>query len=148
MDRLTERFSNGQAAVYGCGNNCKYDYKYCHNHYEDCPTINEIYEKLARYEDTGFEPGEIEKMRKSYSLDVGQEVYVLTRYYSSSPYEIIKCRINRKTVKTRQTFSVSGRYSNGNFYNGTFVEKSIGKTVFILEEDAIRMRDKLNSKRF
>ena len=63
-------------------------------------------------------------------------------------YEIIKCRINRKTVKTRQTFSVSGRYSNGNFYNGTFVEKSIGKTVFILEEDAIKMRDKLNSKRF
>ena len=81
-------------------------------------------------------------------MDVGQEVYVLTRYYSSSPYEIIKCRINRKTVKTRQTFSVSGRYSNDNFYNGTFVEKSIGKTVFILEEDAIKMRDKLNSKRF
>lgn len=148
MDRLTERFSNGQAAVYGCGNNCKYDYKYCNNHYEDCPTINEIYEKLAKYEDTGFEPEEIEKLHKSCSLDVGQEVYVLTRYYSSSPYEIIKCRINRKTVKTRQTFSVSGRYSNGNFYNGTFVEKSIGKTVFILEEDAIRMRDKLNSKRF
>ena len=45
-------------------------------------------------------------------------------------------------------FSVSGRYSNGNFYNGTFVEKSIGKTVFILEEDAIKMRDKLNQKRF
>ena len=51
MERLTERFSNGQAAVYGCGNNCKYDYKYCNNHLEDCPTINEIYEKLASYED-------------------------------------------------------------------------------------------------
>ena len=51
MERLTERFSNGQAAVYGCGNNCKYDYKYCNNHLEDCPTINEIYEKLAAYED-------------------------------------------------------------------------------------------------
>lgn len=29
MERLTERFSNGQAAVAGCGNNCKYDFKYC-----------------------------------------------------------------------------------------------------------------------
>ena len=51
MERLTERFSNGQACVYGCGDNCKYDYKYCNNHLEDCPTINEIYEKLASYED-------------------------------------------------------------------------------------------------
>ena len=51
MKRLTERLSNGQAAVYGCGNNCKYDYKYCNNHLEDCPTINDIYEKLAVWED-------------------------------------------------------------------------------------------------
>lgn len=51
MERLTERFKNGQAAVYGCGSNCKYDYKYCESHLEDCPTISEIYEKLAEYED-------------------------------------------------------------------------------------------------
>lgn len=51
MERLTERFENGQAAVLGCGNNCKYDYKYCNNHLKDCPTITEIYEKLAAYED-------------------------------------------------------------------------------------------------
>ena len=51
MERLTERFGNGQFAVYGCGNNCKYNYKYCNNHLEDCPTISEIYAKLATYED-------------------------------------------------------------------------------------------------
>lgn len=51
MERLTERFENGQAAVLGCGNNCKYDYKYCNNYLETCPTITEIYEKLAAYED-------------------------------------------------------------------------------------------------
>lgn len=28
MERLTERFSNGQAGVYGCGNNCKYDFEF------------------------------------------------------------------------------------------------------------------------
>lgn len=49
MSRLTERFSNGQAAVVGCGKNCKHNYEYCHNWC--CPTLNEIYEKLAFYED-------------------------------------------------------------------------------------------------
>ena len=56
MERLTERFDNGQAAVMGCGENCKYDYKYCRNHYEDCPEINRLYERLAEYEDTGLTP--------------------------------------------------------------------------------------------
>lgn len=61
MERLTERFSNGQAAVYGCGNNCKWDYKYCADARENCPTINEIYEKLATFEDME-EQGRIVKL--------------------------------------------------------------------------------------
>lgn len=51
MSRLTERFSNGQAAVVGCGSNCKYDFQYCDFKNGDCPTLDEIYEKLAFYED-------------------------------------------------------------------------------------------------
>ena len=50
MVRLTERFSNGQAAVAGCGSNCVHDYKYCDGN-ENCPTLGAIYEKLAQYED-------------------------------------------------------------------------------------------------
>lgn len=50
--RLTERFSNGQVAVAGCGSNCKYDFKYCKDNFAgNCPTLEEIYEKLAFYED-------------------------------------------------------------------------------------------------
>lgn len=64
MERLTERFNNGQAAVMGCGENCKYDYKYCRNHYEDCPEINRIYESLAEYEDTGLTPEQIRELRE------------------------------------------------------------------------------------
>ena len=142
MDRLTKHWDNNYVPT-----KLNWDFVFDLDD-ETFKNLEDIVIRLAKYEDTGFEPEEIEKLNKSCSLDVGQEVYVLTRYYSSSPYEIIKCRINRKTVKTRQTFSVSGEYSNGNFYNGTFVEKSIGKTVFILEEDAIKMRDKLNKKRF
>lgn len=52
MKRLTERFSNGQATVAGCGSNCKYEYKYCRDGFEgNCPALEEIYEKLAFYED-------------------------------------------------------------------------------------------------
>ena len=64
MERLTERFNNGQAAVMGCGENCKYDYKYCRNHYEECPEINKIYERLAEYEDTGLTPAEIMELKE------------------------------------------------------------------------------------
>ena len=64
MERLTERFDNGQAAVMGCGENCKYDYKYCRNHYEDCPEINRLYERLAGYEDTGLNPEQIRELKE------------------------------------------------------------------------------------
>lgn len=74
MERLTERFSNGQAAVLGCGSNCKYDFKHCENHIEDCPTINEIYEKLATYEDLE-EQGRLVKLPYA----VGDEVFVITK---------------------------------------------------------------------
>ena len=60
MNRLTERFSNGQAAVAGCGDNCKYDFKHCKD-YTNCPTLCEIYEKLAFYEDLE-EKGELPVM--------------------------------------------------------------------------------------
>lgn len=54
MKRLTEWFSNGQAGVAGCGYNCQHNYEHCADHC--CPTLWDIYEKLARYEDTLLEP--------------------------------------------------------------------------------------------
>ena len=43
MARLTERFSNGQAAVHGCGINCKHHYEFCDSNKGNCPTLSEIY---------------------------------------------------------------------------------------------------------
>ena len=74
MERLTERFNNGQAAVMGCGENCKYDYKYCRNHYEECPEINKIYERLAEYEDTGLTPPEIMELKERDTAKAPAEV--------------------------------------------------------------------------
>ena len=61
MARLTERFSNGQAAVRGCGIHCKHHYEFCDLNKGNCPTLNEIYEKLAFYEDLE-EKGELPVM--------------------------------------------------------------------------------------
>lgn len=73
MERLTERFDNGQAAVMGCGENCKYDYKYCRNHYEDCPEINRLYERLAEYEDTGLDPEQIVELKERDTAKAPEE---------------------------------------------------------------------------
>lgn len=51
MNRLTIRFSNGQAAVAGCGSNCKHEHKYCGEEKGVCPTLDAVYEALARYEE-------------------------------------------------------------------------------------------------
>lgn len=80
MERLTERFDNGQAAVMGCGENCKYDYKYCRNHYEECPEINKIYERLAEYEDTGLTPEEIRELAERDAAMEINEIHV-DEYY-------------------------------------------------------------------
>lgn len=104
MERLTERFKNGQAAVYGCGNNCKYDFKYCHNHLEDCPTINDIYEKLASYEDLE-EQGKLLKL----PCAVGDMVYVIevdeenfTHFYC--PRKISEYKFNLQMLDLLELF--------------------------------------------
>lgn len=78
MERLTERFENGQAAVLGCGNNCKYDYKYCNDYLKTCPTITEIYEKLAAYEDAEEQgrilPAPLDGVER-FSLDGGKTIW-------------------------------------------------------------------------
>ena len=80
MERLTERFGNGQAAVMGCGENCKYDYKYCRNHYEDCPEINRLYERLAEYEDAGLTPEQIMELKARDEAMEINEIHV-DEYY-------------------------------------------------------------------
>ena len=69
-------------------------------------------------------------------IEVGNTVYAITKYNSISDEEIIECKVTRMQHKNRFTFSVHGKYRNGNFYNANFTEKSIGKNVFLSREDA------------
>lgn len=119
MERLTERFSNGQAAVYGCGNNCKYDFKYCENHLEDCPTINEIYEKLAEYEDLE-EQGKLLKL----PCKIGDTVWILKNGKILRNH-VVQTHISQTE---QQTFF--------SCYGDCFGIEYIGKTVFLNPEQA------------
>lgn len=151
MDRLTERFSNGQAAVYGCGSNCKYDFKYCNNHLEDCPTINEIYERLAQYEEIGLTLEQLLQVDEMYA-DRCREIAGLERQgkllklpcaAGDTVYEIIK---TRETISEFAVmgFSVSehGIFVKWKLINGIyrnlsgFNDDEIGKTVFLTREEA------------
>lgn len=75
MDRLTEIFSNGQAASYWCGSNCKYDHKYCCENLENCPAMEDILEKLAHYEDLA-EAGRLIEL----PCKIGDIAYGIRRY--------------------------------------------------------------------
>lgn len=75
MERLTERFENGQVGTLGCGNNCKYNYRYCDNALENCPTIAKIFEKLADYEDA-----EEQGLLLRLPCKVGDNIYIIKPY--------------------------------------------------------------------
>lgn len=69
-------------------------------------------------------------------VEVGQTVWVIRKEYSCAlqkmKTEIIECKVHKKTIKKKYTFSVRGK----KYYVGTFTKNSIGKTVFFSEEEA------------
>ena len=89
-----------------------------------------------------------EQMVFEYFRDnIGKTVYAVVQYSKIGKYEVVKGTVTRKTIKSRNTFTVSGKYSNGNYYTGVFSEKAIGKSVFFNEEEANEESCKLNSKK-
>lgn len=73
MERLTERTKNGIAMVKGCGENCKYGFKFCRKEdWENCKTIDDVIDKLATYEDAD-EQGRLLRL----PCKVGATVYLI-----------------------------------------------------------------------
>lgn len=131
MERLTERLKNGQAGVRGCGNDCKYDFKYCDNYLEDCPTINEIYEKLANYEELD-EQGKLPRL----PVAVGDAVYCISDVF------IEPCTVQRiilfNNENGNQTFMMEIYFCRKDcLWVSTEVWcTEIGKTVFLTRDEA------------
>lgn len=91
----------------------------------------------AEIEQLKAELEQFKNIHKSSIVEIGMEVFVITQY-GTHEKEIIKCKVNRKTLKSKITFSVNGLYKNFNRYNGTFTDSSIGKKVFLSQEEAER----------
>ena len=83
MKRLTQDFGNGQYGVIGCGENCKHNYKYCES-LMDCPTIDEIINRLGQYEDA-----EEQGLLLRLSCKVGRN-FRLPHHQKTLEYEINK----------------------------------------------------------
>ena len=49
MSRLTEKIGYTYGVI-ACGKDCRYNHEYC-NKMDECPALDEIVEKLGRYED-------------------------------------------------------------------------------------------------
>ena len=65
-------------------------------------------------------------------VTVGQTVWVVTKGYRGK-YEIKKCCVYKKQIKTKYVFSV--KYKN--YYHATFVKNSIGRVVFFSKDAAV-----------
>ena len=80
-------------------------------------------------------------------FNIRDRIYIITKYSHSSPYEIINCIVTKMRFKDDGaiTFSCEGHYTNGHCYiSGNFKTSSIGKTVFLTQEDAEKKLEELN----
>ena len=91
--------------------------------------------------DSGILVGDLQRIKSLFDdyleANCKPDVYVWDIVYTVSStyygYEIHECRVTRKTIKARESFSVNGEYP----YSATFTKNSIGKTVFFTLNDAI-----------
>ena len=107
--------------------------------------INDLMQYMAirtyKNNDSGLLVGDLQRIKSLFDdyveancepdVDIGDYVYTISHTYDG--YEIHECRVTRKTIKARESFSVTGKYP----YSATFTKNSIGKTVFFTLDDAI-----------
>lgn len=101
----------------------------------DKEEIDAVYERLKHYED-------MEEQGKILSIPCKPEdtVYVISDYSNNKTrFEIIKAVVTTVRLKNdgkTVSFSCRGKWKNQNPYIGNFVSNSIGKTVFLTEQEA------------
>lgn len=127
MERLTE-YSGKTPTVRGCGKNCKHEYRYCNN-MEDCPTLDDVIAKLAKYEDM-----EEHGILKILPCKVGDTVYTVLR--NKYVQQLIVCEISlfkSSDVGLCIQLKCSKDGTNGYMH---YLSTSIGKNLFMSEKKA------------
>lgn len=142
------RLTNNHGEIVMCGDNCKYNYAHCHDN--NCPALNEVYDKLAEYE-------RLEEEGKLLKLPVapGSTIYII-RYqwidwsYYGHGFDDYDCqgyardpdeRCDSQTIccvdSTKAELVDIIRYMKNNLF---------GDTVFISKEEAKIKCEYLNKK--
>lgn len=142
------RLTNNHGEIVMCGNNCKYNFKYCFSH--DCPTLEETYDKLSEYEKLE-EEGKLLKL----PVAVGSTIYIIRYQWTNcsyhghgiGDYECLGCGhesdgwCDSHKIYYVDSFKVEladiVRYMDKNLF---------GDTVFISKEEAEERCEYLNKK--
>ena len=160
MERLTRRSATGHAYYPRCfeapcdGDGCKI---------RDCLFDNTICERLAAYEDSGLTPKEVKRM-SNILMDVGIDyncsweyvknwllddrlrelaeadkdgrVVVLPCKIGDKLYRVFAGEIFEHRVGSMKYFAIQGRWDIETYPFCPCVESSIGKTIFLIREEA------------
>lgn len=152
MERLTKR-ENGHAHYPRCfekpcgGMGCRT---------EDCEFNVEICERLAAYEDTGLTPGEVKSMQEEHfsglemaklhsalmelkkyqEADKDGRLVVLPCKVGDTLFRVFAGEILEHKVSNIRYLAIQGRWDIDTIPFCSYVESSIGKTIFLTREEA------------
>ena len=80
-------------------------------------------------------------------IQAGQYVYVITGKKAGKSYEMLRCYVLKKIVKSNSNmpkYRISGHYADGEYYESTITEKAVGVTMFTDKEEAEQALAKKN----
>ena len=135
MERLTEKIHNTNC-VAGCGSNCKYGFEYCRKEdWENCETISDAVDKLAKYEDLE-EQGRLIKL----PCKVGDIVYcIFNRYtkctFSNEEFDECSCQGCEYDCDSKKENYVQEMWAYSLDWIVTNL-KNFSKTVFLTKAEA------------
>lgn len=123
---------------------------------EDCEFNVEICERLAAYEDTGLTPGEVKSMQEEHfsglemaklhsalmelkkyqEADKDGRLVVLPCKVGDTLFRVFAGEILEHKVSNMRYLAIQGRWDIDTIPFCSYVESSIGKTIFLTREEA------------
>ena len=151
MERLTEKHYLGTDHYMKCSGNCNVDMDCI-----DCPSFDRLVERLADYEDTGLTPAEVSALVKDWSdlctaggecggyarlrglaeADKDGRVVVLPCKVGDTLFRVLAGEILEHKVSNMRYLAIQGRWDIDTTPFCSYVESSIGKTIFLTREEA------------
>ena len=151
MERLTEKHYLGADHYIKCSENCDMDMGCI-----DCQSFDCLVERLAAYEDTGLKPDEVSALVKDWSdlctatgecggidrlrelaeADKDGRLVVRPCKVGDTLFRVFAGEILEHKVRNMRYLAIQGRWDIDTTPFCSYVESSIGKTIFLTREKA------------